>query len=79
MTVPNTMLVTGYNSVTNINLADFEPKKAYENEPLMSFDIQPYWWYRDTTENLLPDENSDEYDFRDRKLLSPSWFFESIG
>ena len=31
----------------------------------MSFDIQPYWWYRDTTENLLPDENSDEYVFHD--------------
>ena len=64
------MSVTGYNSVANINLADSEPKKAYENEPLMSFDIQPYWWYRDTTENLLSDEDSDEYDFRYRLTLS---------
>ena len=46
------------------------PKKAYENEPLMSFDIQPYWWYRDTTENLLPDENSDEYVFHDRDFFA---------
>ena len=36
----------------------------------MSFDIQPYWWYRDTTENLLPDENSDEYVFHDRDFFT---------